>query len=161
MTTQTPWHHLITMRMLKGELNHEQGERAFRDPKAFKLSRTMATGKDISLSRYKWWGRVKTARMDICYCWSTKRNEAGYFIGWREVYENGKMVRRDQWMARKNKTRLMEFMLRRTADAMDRGKTTKNRTEAVAHYMNILETTGTLSKRKGTRQTDYFLDGDD
>lgn len=148
MTTKMPWDHQITMRLLAGELTHEQGDRAFKNPKAFRLSRTMATGKDIGASGYKYWGRVKTPRMDICYCWSTRRNEAGYFLGWREVYENNVMVRRDEWMARKNKTRLKEFMLRRMAKAMENGKTSPKLAETIKYWMDLLEKNGTLSKRR-------------
>ena len=131
----------ITMRMLAGELTYEQGQRALRDPAAFKLSRRMepgaASGEDM---RYRFWGVIVTPRQRVAYCWSLRRNEAGYFLGWRNVYDkNGRKIGQDQWTARKVKKRLKEMQLRRTVALLDQGCTTSTRwEESIRHWAKSL-----------------------
>ncbi len=70
--------------------------------------------------RFRWGsGPVETAQLKVAYCWSTKRNKAGYFIGWREVVRKSKPleVKRDQLIARKSKKRL-EIRQRRLAEEL-------------------------------------------
>lgn len=65
---------------------------------------------------YRWAGVVKTKQMRVAYCWSTRRNKAGYFLGWRQVERNaieGHIVR-DQLVARKSKKRLKVLQTKRT-----------------------------------------------
>lgn len=126
----------ITMRMLAGELTYDQGQRAMRDPAAFKLSRRMekgaASGEDMS---YRFWGVIRTPRQRVAYCWSTRRNEAGYFLGWRNVYDkNGRKVGQDQWTARKVKKRLKEMQLRRSVALLEKGGKTSERWEESIRY---------------------------
>ena len=126
----------ITMRMLAGELTYEQGQRALRDPAAFKVSRRMApgvaSGEDM---RYRFWGVIVTPRQRVAYCWSVHRNEAGYFLGWRNVYDkHGRKIGQDQWTARKVKKRLKEMQLRRTVALLDDGCTTSKRWEESIRY---------------------------
>lgn len=67
----------------------------------------------INMVNYRMVGYVQTPRLLVAYCWSTQRNEAGYFLGWRQVkYKSGKIVR-DQFVARKTKRRLKELQTRR------------------------------------------------
>lgn len=123
----------ITKRLLAGDLTFEQGQRAMKDPEAFKLSLKMAKG--VGEMRYRFWGRVRTQRLYVAYCWSTKRNEAGYFLGWREHYnEKAEMVSRDQWTGRKNKTRLREMQLRRTLNLIEAGGRVSKRTKEATSF---------------------------
>lgn len=58
--------------------------------------------------RYRWTGYIETPQMKVAYCWSTKRNKAGYFLGWRQIERKARPghVVRDQLIARKSKKRL-------------------------------------------------------
>lgn len=128
--------HDITMKMLAGELTYEQGQRALRDPSAFKLSKRMEEGAESGENmRYKFWGVIVTPRQRVAYCWSLRRNEAGYFLGWRNVYDkNGRKIGQDQWTARKVKKRLKEIQLRRSLALLDSGCTTSARWEESIRY---------------------------
>lgn len=118
----------ITMRMLAGEITYEQGQRALRDPASFRVTQRMADGQRLEDARYRYWGKVKTPRMRVGFCWSTQRNEAGYFLGWRELYSpTGKRIGRDQFTARKTKVRLKEQQLRKTKALIDQGGKTSPR----------------------------------
>lgn len=67
---------------------------------------------------YRWGGGyVETAQLKVAYCWSTRRNKAGYFLGWRQVERKSKPghVVRDQLIARKGKKRLKERQIKLTA----------------------------------------------
>jgi hypothetical protein len=94
------------------------------DPAKFKLSRTMARGKPLSLRH---WGAVKDKRgRTIKFLWSCHRNVAGYFVAFRQVEtpikrsrpprpgETVATIKRDQWTARKTKRSLEELQKRRT-----------------------------------------------
>lgn len=85
------------------------------NPAAHKLTRLMPHGVPMSYRYYPAGkdGRGRTVR----FCWTSHRNAAGYFLGWREVIspKSGK-GHRDMWAARKIKRRLAELAKRR-ADA--------------------------------------------
>lgn len=105
-------------------------------PEAFKLSRTITgrAGKrpavvDISFSpterrpanrwvKYRWAeGYIETDKMEVAYCWTTRRNVAGYFLGWRQIKRKSGRIERDQFVSRKSKKRLAALQTRR-ADAL-------------------------------------------
>jgi hypothetical protein len=81
------------------------------DPLKHRLSRVMERGKPLNY-RYR---PVKVGRREVRYCWATNRNVAGFYLGWREV-ETPKLIRRDQWVARRVKQRVID-MMRNRADA--------------------------------------------
>ncbi len=119
---------LITMRMLAGKMTYEQGQKAFADPAAYKVEEKR---KSLLKNRldggswpgsYRYWGKLKTARLRFAYCWGLNRNRAGYFLGWREIYDaKGTLVKRDQFVARKVKVRLKELQQRRHNAAIANG----------------------------------------
>ncbi len=118
----------ITKRVLAGEITYAQAQRALKDPAAYRLSQRMANGERLEDARYRYWGKVTTARMKVGFCWSTTRNEAGYFLGWRELFSpTGKRIGRDQFTARKTKVRLKEQQLRKTKALIDAGAKTSPR----------------------------------
>lgn len=80
-----------------------ESKRAAADPAANKLSRVMDN------TAYRYWNGGKDGRgRSIRFCWSSHRNVAGYFLGWREVISK-KQVKRDRWYARKSRTRCKEI----------------------------------------------------
>jgi len=123
MTTEKQSKHTkdITMRLMKGTLTYDQAKAALDDPATFKaeekrksLVKNRADGKSWP-GRYRWWGKVRTPRLIVAYCWAVKRNKAGYFLGWRETYDaSGVRLDRDQFVARKSKKRLSLLQKRRT-----------------------------------------------
>ncbi len=79
------------------------------DPKAHKLSMVFPTG-----ANYRYWDAgVDGIGRAVRFCWSTRRNAAGYFLTWRELrtkrgkgrHRIGERWRRDQWLARKARWR--------------------------------------------------------
>jgi hypothetical protein len=121
MEKQSKHTKLITMRLLKGLLTYEQARDALDNPEKFKaeekrksLLKNRADGQAWP-GRYRWAGKIRTARMNVGYCWMMKRNKAGYFLGWRETYDTkGALIERDQFVARKSKKRLSLLQKRRT-----------------------------------------------
>lgn len=85
-------------------MNREREEAAAKaDPAKHKLSRVMEN------SRYRFWDGGKNGRgQTVRFCYSTHRNVAGYFLGWREIA--GKTVtKRDQWTARKTRSAVVDI----------------------------------------------------
>lgn len=81
---------------------------------------TFGTGGGVN---YRWgYGPVRTAQMKVAYCWSTRRNKAGYFIGWREVERHARKgyIVRDQLIARKSKKRLKDRQMRMRAALVEK-----------------------------------------
>ena len=107
----------LIMSLLRGDRTFEETKKALADPSAHKLSTKIANGS----ASYRWWGKVKTSRMTVAYCRSCHRNVAGYFIGWREVYDKDGNQKRDNYVARKSKKRLSQLQLRRTQALLDAG----------------------------------------
>lgn len=118
----------ITLRMLSGKMSYEAGQKAFADPEAFKaeekrksLLKNRADGGEWPGS-YRYWGKLKSARLRFAYCWGLNRNKAGYFLGWREVYDaKGNVLKRDQFVSRRVKKRLKELQQRRHNAAIAEG----------------------------------------
>jgi hypothetical protein len=110
----------IMMRLMKEQMTYDQAQRAFSNPEAFateekrkSLLPNREDGKKWP-GRYRFWGRVRTARLTVAYCWGVRRNTAGYFVGWREIYAKDGGIVRDQFVARKSKKRLSQLQKRRT-----------------------------------------------
>lgn len=49
----------------------------------------------------------------VRFCWATKRNVAGYFLGWKEVRPKGGGYYRTDWVSRRTKCKLMHEMKER------------------------------------------------
>lgn len=103
-------------RKLWQEIEQQNLERETRaaaaDPLAHKLSRVMAGPHGLSY-RYVPAGRDGRGRQ-VSFCWSVHRNVAGFYLGWREVVSR-KQTRRDQWLARRIRRRVMAIAERRAA----------------------------------------------
>lgn len=86
-------------------------ERVKADPQANKLVRLFEKG-----SNYRYFSGKDGRGRKVLFCWSTNRNIAGYFLGWREVQsaKGAREWKRDQWLARKVRTRCKEIARRRS-----------------------------------------------
>lgn len=81
------------------------------DPLGNKLT-TQFEGKPLS---WHYTANLKDGRgRRVRFCWSCHRNAAGFFLGWREVW-NGKTGKRDQWVSRRARKAVAEIARRRTA----------------------------------------------
>src|SRR5260221_9396480 len=83
------------------------------DPQKHKLTRVM-------LGRYGLNYNYLTAGVNgkgqsVCFCWSTHRNAAGYFLGWRQTRMIKGTVKRDRWVARKQRNAVAKVAERRVA----------------------------------------------
>lgn len=98
-------------RDIRVESRKRQLEAIAKNPKAHKLTKIMGErGSNYAYMPAGKDGRGRTIR----YCWSKHRNAAGYFLGWREVWEkDGLTGKRDQFFARKVKRRAAELQSRR------------------------------------------------
>lgn len=125
----------IMLKTLTGELPFDVSQRAMADPAAFKVSTIMSDGRNV-YDAYLYWGKIKTQRLRIGYCWSKHKNQAGYYVAWREHYDaNGKVIRRDQWTSRKVKKKLKMLQLMRSKELLDKGATTTPRSKSsIAHW---------------------------
>lgn len=65
------------------------------------------------------WPRVR-------YCYSTERNLAGYFLGWRETVKKDGNGRRDQWIASKRRNTVRDKAISRAKAHNDRLGSGKN-----------------------------------
>jgi len=106
----------ITMDLMRDKITYTQAQRAFADPEAWTKSR-----RGLKNTHYRWWGKYQTARQVVAYCWYVNRNEAGYFVGWREVYAEDGSYKRDQFVARKTKWRLCQLQKQRTNALIAKG----------------------------------------
>lgn len=117
----------IMLKTLNGELSYDAAQKAMTDPAAFKVSPAMPDGRMV-YDAYVYWGKIKTPRMSIGYCWSKHKNIAGYYVAWREHYDSkGKVIKRDQWAARKVKKKLKMLQLTRSKELIDNGYATSKR----------------------------------
>ena len=94
-------------------------DRAKKNPAKHKLTHIMADGKNPTywmLEKFK----LETGET-VHYCWMKHRNAAGYFLTFREVWDEKKGVgRRDMWRAFKVKKQAEEAAMRR-CDAHAKG----------------------------------------
>ena|SRR5213076_3158926 len=90
-----------------------ESEEAKANPQAHKLTRVFE-----QRTSYRYWRAGKDGRgREVRFCWSSHRNVAGYFLGWREVWSKKQREgKRDQYLARKVRKRVEEVAKRR-ADA--------------------------------------------
>lgn len=59
---------------------------------------------------YRYWGGKDRRGSTVRFCYSSHRNVAGFFLGWRETwYRNGK-IKRDKWISRRKRRRCAEVM---------------------------------------------------
>ena len=83
--------------------NDREAEAAKRNPLANKTTRVFDPGVSTN---YRYWGPVKNGKgQKVRFCWSSHRNAAGFFLGWREVHMKNGTVKRDRWLSRRVKTR--------------------------------------------------------
>lgn len=88
-------------------------ERAKADPLGNKLT-TQFEGQSMN------WHYAATLRdgrgRRVRFCWSCHRNAAGFFLGWREVWDAKRGTgKRDQWVSRRVRKAVAEIARRRTA----------------------------------------------
>lgn len=91
--------------------NDREAAAAKREPLKHKLTRVFEPGVSTS---YRFWPAGKNGKgQRVIYCWSSHRNAAGFFLGWRETYMKNGTVKRDRWLARRIKARCAEIAKRR------------------------------------------------
>jgi hypothetical protein len=62
---------------------------------------------------WRYW-EVKGKRFPkVRYCYSTERNLAGYFLGWRETINRDGSGKRDMWLANKRRTAVRDAAQKR------------------------------------------------
>lgn len=92
------------------DMLERQRAAVLRDPVKHKLTLHFPTG-----SRMSWrYCRVEKAGWPrVRYCYSTERNLAGYFLGWRETVKKDGSGKRDMWLASKRRTIVREKAIAR------------------------------------------------
>ena len=85
-------------------MNREREEAAAKaDPAKHKLSRVFED------ARYRFYDAGRNGRgQAVRFCYSSHRNVAGYFLGWREVVGK-KQTKRDKWTARKSRSAVADI----------------------------------------------------
>ena len=87
--------------------NDREAAAAKADPLAHKLTRVFEPGVSTN---YRYWGPVKNGKgQRVRFCWSSHRNAAGFFLGWRETWMKNGTVKRDQWASRRVKARVADL----------------------------------------------------
>jgi hypothetical protein len=87
--------------------NDREAESAKANPLANKTTRVFDAGVSTN---YRYWGPVKNGKgQKVRFCWSTHRNAAGFFLGWRETWMKNGTVKRDQWSSRRVKARVADL----------------------------------------------------
>lgn len=87
--------------------NKREAEQAKADPLTHKTTRVFDPGVSAN---YRYWGPVKNGKgQKVRFCWSTRRNAAGFFLGWRETWMKNGTVKRDRWYSRRVKARCSEI----------------------------------------------------
>lgn len=91
--------------------NDREAAAAKANPLANKTTRVFEPGVSTN---YRYWGPVKNGKgQKVRFCWSSHRNAAGFFLGWRETWMKNGTVKRDQWLARRVKARAADVAKRR------------------------------------------------
>lgn len=107
----------IMRETMAGRMDIDDAGKYLADPEGFKFSRKFPNG-----TNYRCWGAFKTPRMAVSYCWSCHKNIAGYYLGWRQIFdENGKIIDKDQWIARRVKKRVKEVQTKKTEALIEKG----------------------------------------
>lgn len=96
---------------LQQDSNKHEAETAKADPLSNKLTRVFDPG---VRANYRYWGPVKNGKgQKVRFCWSTRRNAAGFFLGWRETIMKNGTTKRDRWCSRRVKARVADVAKRR------------------------------------------------
>jgi hypothetical protein len=82
------------------------------DPVKHKLTLEFPEGARMN---WRYWGTLRPSKnVTVRYCYATERNLAGYFLGWRETFnEKTGRGKRDQWQASKRRTTVRDKALAR------------------------------------------------
>jgi hypothetical protein len=78
------------------------------DPETNRTTRIFVDGG----SGYRYYSAINGRGSQVRYCYSTRRNIAGYFLIWREV-ETKRQIKRDRWDSTKTKRDAMAECRRR------------------------------------------------
>lgn len=82
------------------------------DPRAHKATLLWSDGKRPN---YRYWGDVVNGKgQRVRFCWSTTRNAAGFFMGWRETVRKNRTVKRDMFVSRRVRERVKDIARQRT-----------------------------------------------
>lgn len=100
--------------------NEREATAAKADPVANKLTRVFDPG--ISPNYRYYTAGVNGKSQRIVFCWSTHRNAAGFYLGWRETYRKNGDVKRDMWLARRVRSRCKDIALSRSTKARTKGQ---------------------------------------
>jgi len=95
------------LRSFEADNRKREEEAAKKDPLAHKHSKVM---KDTS---YRYFANTNGRGSRVLFCYSVHRNVAGFFLGWREVHTK-KLVKRDMWLSRRVKKRVIAICRRRS-----------------------------------------------
>lgn len=90
-----------------------EDEQAQAAPRAHKLTRVFVGRYGLNYSYLT--AGVNGKGQSVCFCWSTHRNAAGYFLGWRQTRMVKGTVKRDRWVARKQRKAVARVAERRVA----------------------------------------------
>lgn len=103
----------VFMQRILGEVNQSilaaDAKRAEADPLANKHTTVMPNGAGYRYMSVPKNGKGQTVR----YCYSVHRNAAGFFLGWRETIQKNGTGKRDMWLSRRVKRRVVEVCQRR------------------------------------------------
>lgn len=88
----------LMLELQADQLDRER-KRVVADPAKHK--KTLFFPEDAKMN-YRYFAVNKTGP-EIRYCWSTSRNLAGYFLGWRETVKRDGSGKRDRWLAFKRR----------------------------------------------------------
>jgi len=108
----------IMKETMNGCMDIDDAGKYLADPEGFKFSKKFPKG----VTYRCWKGAYKSPRMTVAYCWSCHKNIAGYYLGWRQIYgPDGKIIEKDQWIARRVKKRLAEVQTKKTEAMIEKG----------------------------------------
>jgi hypothetical protein len=100
--------------LLEMEVDRLERERkaVLANPVKHKL--TLHFAEDSRLN-WRYWRTLNVRGKRVRYCYSSERNLAGYFLGWRETWDAKRGVgKRDQWIASKRRNTVRDKALART-----------------------------------------------
>lgn len=107
----------LIMDMERDSMKREE-ERAKAEPLANKMTRVFPAKK----MDYRYWSGRDRRGSTVRFCYSSHRNVAGFFLGWRETWYKGGKVKRDKWISRRKRRRCVEVMKARFDRFLERTK---------------------------------------
>lgn len=107
----------LIMDMERESMQREE-KKAKEDPLANKMSRVFPA-KQMG---YRFWATKDGRGSTVRFCYSSHRNVAGFFLGWRETWYKGGKVKRDKWISRRKRRRCSEVMKARFDRHVERTK---------------------------------------